>query len=137
MSEQWQAEQDNIALEITRHRTADRSHIEDGVGLIDLARGAARLFVKQKPREQCQLLNFVLSNSIWQNGELSATFRQPFDLISETTAAAASGNDGIGTNSSGHPAWLGFLDAFRTICIAPSKEIREIFGNDRSFLAIR
>jgi len=34
------------------------------------------------------LLNFVLSNCTWEDGEVVATFRQPFDLLAETTAIA-------------------------------------------------
>jgi site-specific DNA recombinase len=29
------------------------------------------------------LLNFVLSNCTWEDGEVVATFRQPFDLLRE------------------------------------------------------
>jgi hypothetical protein len=34
------------------------------------------------------LLNFLLSNCLWEDGELVATFRQPFDLLAQTTIAA-------------------------------------------------
>jgi site-specific DNA recombinase len=44
----------------------------------------------QKPREKRRLLNFVLSNCTWGDGEVVATFRPPFDLLAETTAIAAS-----------------------------------------------
>jgi hypothetical protein len=120
MSEQWRTEQDKIAREIARHQAADRSYLEEGVQLIELAHGAQRLFAKQEAQEQRRLLNFVLSNSIWKDGELTATFRQPFDLIAEATAAASGGEGGGGLNSPGHPAWLGFLDTYRTLCIAPA-----------------
>jgi hypothetical protein len=35
------------------------------------------------------LLNAVLSNCTWEDREVVATFRQPFDLLAETTAIAA------------------------------------------------
>lgn len=38
-------------------------------------------FEKQSASEICRLLDFVLSNSTWGNGELSVKFHQPFDLI--------------------------------------------------------
>jgi GrpB-like predicted nucleotidyltransferase (UPF0157 family) len=59
----------------------DRSYLDEGVRLIELAKNASWLFSKQQPYEQRRLLNFVLSNSTWQNGELHPTFRQPFGLI--------------------------------------------------------
>ena len=42
------------------------------------------LFEKQDAREKRRLLNFLVSNCSWANGELSVTLKQPFDLIAET-----------------------------------------------------
>ena len=107
MSEQWKLEQDKLAREIIRHQAADRSYLEEGARLIELGHSAKRLFAKQEPREQRRLLNFVLSNSTWQNGELTPTFRQPFDQIAQLTASAKAGHSGKVLNSPGHPVWLG------------------------------
>jgi hypothetical protein len=63
MSEQWRLEQDKLMQEIIQHQVADRSYIDEGVRLIELAQGARRLFLKQEASEQRQLLNFVLSNT--------------------------------------------------------------------------
>jgi site-specific DNA recombinase len=43
----------------------------------------------QEPREKRRLLNFVLSNCTWEDGEVVATFREPFDMLAETTLSAA------------------------------------------------
>jgi site-specific DNA recombinase len=107
MSEQWRLEQDNLMVELVRHREADRSYIDVGVRLIELAKRAGRLFRKQQPNEQRRLLNFVLSNSTWQNGELHPTFRQPFDLIAQATAETPQDEDGKSRLPSEHPVWLG------------------------------
>ena len=72
--------------EIELHQSADHSYLEEGIGLLELARNAHRLFDKQEPMEKRRLLNFVVSNSTWMNGELTADFRQPFDMLAETTA---------------------------------------------------
>ncbi len=111
MSQQWQLEQDNITREINRHQTADRTYLEHGARLITLAHGARRLFAKQQPNEQRRLLKFVLSNSTWKDGELTPTFRQPFDLIAEATACARAESGGEALNSPEHPVWLGRLDS--------------------------
>ena len=58
--------------------------VDAGVVLLDLARNAQRLFAKQEPREKRRLLNFLLSNCTWEDGEVVATFRQPFDMLAET-----------------------------------------------------
>jgi hypothetical protein len=42
------------------------------------------LSIKQEAREKRRLLNFVLSNSTWNNGELTPEFRQPFDVLAVT-----------------------------------------------------
>jgi site-specific DNA recombinase len=107
MSEQWRLEQDNLMIELVRHREADRSYIDEGVRLIELAKNVSRLFGKQQPYEQRRLLNFVLSNSTWQNGELHPTFRRPFDLIAQATAETKQGWDGKSRIPSEHPVWLG------------------------------
>jgi site-specific DNA recombinase len=107
MSEQWRLEQDNLMVEIIRHREADSSYVDEGVRLIELAKSAGRLFRKQPPSEQRRLLNFVLSNSTWRNGELHPTFRQPFDLIAQATAEAGRGEGEESRIPSEHPLWLG------------------------------
>ena len=89
ISMEWRGEQDRCLRDIERHQGADRSYLEDGVRLIELAQNAQRLFEKQDSREKRRLLNFLVSNSSWQDGELTATLRQPFDLIAETTAIEA------------------------------------------------
>ena len=63
--------------------------MEEGVQILELARNAQKLFAKQKPREKRRLLKLVLSNCSWADGEVRATFRQPFDLLMETASAAA------------------------------------------------
>ncbi len=68
--------------------------MDEGVALLDLARNAQRLFAKQEPREKRRLLNFVLSNCSWEDGEVVATFRQPFDMLAETATAAARSETG-------------------------------------------
>ena len=35
------------------------------------------------PGEKRQLLNFVLSNCVWKDNALKATFKKPFETISE------------------------------------------------------
>ena len=107
MAETWQLEQDKLMHEITRHQAADRFYLEEGARLIDLAHGSQRLFAKQEPHQQRRLLNFVLSNSTWKNGELTVTYRQPFELIAEATAIAGSSESGGALNAPGHPVWLG------------------------------
>ena len=94
--------------------------------LLELARDAQRLFAQQGPEEKRKLLKFVVSNSTWQHGVLTGPLRQPFDLLAETamTAARLAGPDGA--IPPGHSVWLGFLDTYRTRCLAPPTEFRHV-----------
>ena len=111
MSNQWREEQNRCQREIDRQQSAEQSYMDEGVQILELARNAQRLFERQEPRQKRRLLNFVLSNCTWEDGEVVATFRQPFDLLSETTAIAASHGAGNMANSAKSEIWLGDLDS--------------------------
>ena len=107
MSNQWREEQNRC---LARDRAApERRQILHGRGraLLELARNAQRLFAKQEPREKRRLLNFVLSNCTWEDGEVVATFRQPFDMLAETATAAARVEAGEKAKSAKSEIWLG------------------------------
>ena len=89
MAAEWRAEQLRCQREIDRHQEADKSYMDEGAQILELARNAQQLFERQEPRQKRRLLNFVLSNCTWEDGEVVATFREPFDLLAETTAIAA------------------------------------------------
>jgi site-specific DNA recombinase len=107
MSNQWREEQNRCQREIERHQNADKSFLDEGVALLDLARNAQRLFAKQAPREKRRLLNFLLSNCTWNHGEVVATFRQPFDLLAERAVSAARAATGETAKTAKTEVWLG------------------------------
>ena len=51
------------------------------------------LFEKQPASEKHRLLNLVLSNSFWANGELTPEFCQPFEMLADMATV-------------GHKKWL-------------------------------
>ena len=81
--------------------------MDEGLQILELARNAQRLFEQQEPRQKRRLLNFILSNCAWHDGEMVATFRQPFDLLAETTTTAARQEAGTARNSPKNEIWLG------------------------------
>jgi hypothetical protein len=89
MASEWRSEQARCQREIDRHEAAEQSYMDEGVQILELARNAQRLFERQEPRQKRRLLNFVLSNCTWEDGEVVATFRQPFDLLVETAVSAS------------------------------------------------
>jgi site-specific DNA recombinase len=88
MANRWREEQNRCLQEIERLQVADRSYMSEGAAS-RLARNAQRLFAKQEPREKRRLLNFLLSNCTWKDGEVIATLREPFDLLVESAMSAA------------------------------------------------
>jgi len=86
---QWREEQNRCLREIERLQMADHSYLDEGVQRVELARNAQRLFAKQEQRDKRRLLNFLLSNCTWGDGEVVATSCQPFDLLAKTAVSAA------------------------------------------------
>jgi site-specific DNA recombinase len=107
MANQWREEQNRCLREIERLQAADRSYMNEGVQLLELARNAQRLFAKQEPREKRRLLNFLLSNCTWEDGELLATLREPFDLLAATAVSAARAAKAETTKTVKSEIWLG------------------------------
>ena len=107
MSTQWREEQNRCLREIARHESAEQSYMDEGVQILELARNAQKLFERQQPREKRRLLNFVLSNCTWEDGEVVASFRQPFDLLAQTTAIATRAATVSEPNSAKSEIWLG------------------------------
>ena len=60
----------------------------------------------------------------WKNGELTADFRQPFDVLAATTESVARLEAAAGAKTANFENWLLFVRAFRTVCIAPSGDLR-------------
>ncbi len=111
MASQWREEQTRCLRDIERHQEAEQSYMDEGVQILELAQTAQRLFERQTAREKRRLLNFVLSNCSWEDGEVVATFRQPFDLLAKTTAIAAQPAARVSGNSAKNEIWLGDLDS--------------------------
>jgi site-specific DNA recombinase len=125
MSTQWRDEQNRCLREIERHQSADQSYMEEGVQLLELARNAQKLFEQQEPREKRRLLNFVLSNCTWEDGQVVANFRQPFDLLAETTAIA------VQTAANETTKLAKTEITFRTMCFAPDPAFRSVLEEIR------
>jgi site-specific DNA recombinase len=100
-SASWRAEQERCMREIAWHQSADQSYLEEGARLLGLARRARSLFARQQPHEKRKLLDLVLSR------ELTPTFRQPFDLLAETTAIVAQSSAKYSRNPSEHQVGWG------------------------------
>ena len=122
MSAQWREQQNRCLGEIARHEFAEQSYLGEGVQIFELAQSAQKLFERQEARQKRRLLNFVLSNCTWEDGEVVATFRQPFDLLAETTAVAMRTAVDDKGNLAKSEIWLGRQDL--NLGMAESKTLR-------------
>ena len=86
---EWRAEQSRLLDALAGHQHANQTYQDEGVMLLELSGRAADLFERQEPREKRRLLDFVLSNSTWKNGELQPNFRQPFDMLADAATTCA------------------------------------------------
>lgn len=135
MAGQCRKEQDDALQAMQAHQKANRAYLNEGVALLELAKNAAALFQKQPAKEKRRLLDFVLSNCTWKDATLSIAYRQPFDTLVET-ARLARMRKAAGEVSGGPSAiWLPFLDAYRTLCLAPPAEIQALFETVRGIAA--
>jgi hypothetical protein len=99
----------------TCRRTKRRSYIEEGVQLLELAHNGHALFESPPAPEKRKVLDFILSNCTWKGGELTAKYRQPFDILAVAGALEqqrlVEGTPGTARDD----IWLPTLDDFRTL----------------------
>jgi site-specific DNA recombinase len=84
-SAEWNSEQTRLLRRIEEHQQAKKNYLEEGIILLELASEAYQLYMKRTPAKKRQFLDFLLSNSIWKDGELKVTYRKPFDILEEMT----------------------------------------------------
>jgi len=71
-------------MRVKKHQNANHPYLGEGVTILELVQKAAILYDKQNMAEKRRLIDFVLSNSIWQQGKLIPTYRKPFDMLTVT-----------------------------------------------------
>jgi len=79
----WEAELASIRRETARHERASHDYGATGSKILELAKNAHNLFIRQDPHEQARLLKTLVSNSTFDRGSLSVAYVKPFDLLVE------------------------------------------------------
>jgi site-specific DNA recombinase len=79
----WRNEQNQVRDQMNRFERADRSYVDEGTRILELAQHAYALYVTQEPSEKRKLLNHVLSNCTFDGATLYPIYRKPFDLTVE------------------------------------------------------
>ena len=77
----WRKEKEEILSTIQKHEKANRSYLEEGFMLLELTQHIVSLYIKQDSAEKRKLLQLVYSNSLWKDGNLIPSYRQPFDIL--------------------------------------------------------
>jgi len=103
---EMRAAQTAIIRDLGAHQTANHSYIEEGVQLLELAHNAHALFESQPATEKRKLLDFVLSNCTWKGGELTAKYRQPFDVLAVAVASELQHVGGGSAETARNDIWL-------------------------------
>ncbi len=97
----WKHEQDRLQREVRQQVASEQTYIESGIELLELAQEAHAQFVTRTPLEKRRLLSFMVSNSVWKDGTLRVSLKEPFQSIAlmsaEVQSAKAAGvvSDGL------------------------------------------
>jgi hypothetical protein len=108
---EMRAAQTAVIRDLDAHQTANCSYIEEGVQLLELAHRAHVLFESQPAAEKRKLLDFVLSNCTWKGGELTAKYRQPFDVLAVAVASEQQRMGGGSAETARNDIWLPGMDS--------------------------
>jgi site-specific DNA recombinase len=81
LNAKYKARQETLERQIHAHNTADRTYLQQGIQLLELANRAYDLYMKQPHEERARLLQFLLSNASLKDGSLCFTYRKPFDML--------------------------------------------------------
>ena len=90
---QWREEQAQIRTRIERHEKADQNYIEQGIRLLEVARGAQEFYRTHGQAERADLMSFILAGSALEDDQVTPSFKPPFDIIhriAQETKKAAS-----------------------------------------------
>ncbi len=105
--EGWRSEQVKLLRLMEGHQVANQGYLEAGIQILGLAHRAGEHFRKREGSSRRELLNLLVSNCSWRDGELQTTFRQPFDLIAAMNAPGLEEEALVGASPASVERWSG------------------------------
>ena len=81
----WREERAQVIRNLEHLNSVDEAYVDDSIALLELVTNAHKGFSATLPKHKRRALNLVLSNCTWANGALTATFRQPFEMLRDLT----------------------------------------------------
>jgi DNA invertase Pin-like site-specific DNA recombinase len=82
-SREWQDELVGIGQQLNALESASRDYYQLGLEILELANSAYGMYLAQEWSEKAKLLRTVLSNSTFDRGTLTPTYKKPFDILAE------------------------------------------------------
>ncbi len=80
---QSQEEQTGVLAQIRNHQSANQNYLEEGVGILELAKRAYSLYQNQPAHEKARLLKIVQSNCTWDGVTPRPIYKKPFDVLAK------------------------------------------------------
>ena len=121
----WEKELADCRRQLAAHQQADRRYLEYGIQLLELGQNAYSSYSRRSPLEKRRLLNFVLSNCSLMDGELTPTYRQPFDLLASAAAMTQNGSCPDPSDPSSQSEQYPLRDCIRT-CLAKLTDLETV-----------
>ncbi len=81
--DEWREEQMEVLAQIKNHQGANTTYFSEGINILELAKKAYSLYVRQSAHEKARLLKTVQSNCSWDGVTPMATYKKPFDALAK------------------------------------------------------
>lgn len=106
ISDDYRDDLKGLSREFERLSDADHAYIDDGIALLGIAKDARRMFADADFAGKRNILHHLLSNCSYKDGEISASFRKPFDIIVESFPRAEAWEGASSAKISKSKKWL-------------------------------
>lgn len=80
---QYKKEQEEIMDSLNRHKNANLKYFEMGIAVLDVAKSARDIYLSPNRTvdDKRTLLSFLFSNPTINNGNITISYRKPFDIV--------------------------------------------------------
>lgn len=79
----WQAQIDEIDVQLKAHSRSDYSYLEQGIRIIELAKNAYSSYLRQNQGERRKMIQMLLSNLKLDGRNLHYDYKKPFNFLVE------------------------------------------------------
>jgi len=101
----WEAKRDDLVREMDRIQKAEAGSIDLALRVLELANRAYSLYKSRDLAGKRELLDLVVSNCTMAGGELTVTYRNPFDLLVKLAPGPNGGPAPPGGPDGADPEW--------------------------------